>query len=161
MMKLTNNPNKIKTLNAHIALLMVLALLFSVFAPFTSSFANSDNIVLKNEKDYLNLVKKCKTDTWSQKKTVTLANDIDLSKISFAPIPTFGGHFDGKGYTIKGVKINKKGSSTGLFRYIQKGAAVENLHVSGSISPDGTKKISAALRARLAEQSITALFQAI
>ena len=47
MMKLTNNPNKIKTLNAHIALLMVLALLFSVFAPFISSFANSDNIVLK------------------------------------------------------------------------------------------------------------------
>lgn len=140
MMKITNNPTKIKTLNAHIALLMVLALLFSVFTPFISSFANSDNIVLKNEKDYLNLVKKCKTDTWSQKKTVTLANDIDLSKISFAPIPTFGGHFDGKGYTIKGVKINKKGSSTGLFRYIQKGAAVENLHVSGSISPDGTKK---------------------
>ena len=58
MIKLTNNPNKIKTLNAHIALLMVLALLFSVFAPFISSFANSDNIVLKNEKDYLNLVKK-------------------------------------------------------------------------------------------------------
>ena len=58
MMKLTNNPTKIKTLNAHIALLMVLALLFSVFAPFISSFANSDNIVLKKEKDYLKIIKK-------------------------------------------------------------------------------------------------------
>lgn len=139
-MKKTTKTAKIKTINKHISLVLAVIMLLAVFAPLVSSFADSADIFIKNEKDYLNLVKKCKTDTWSKGKTVTLANDIDLSKTDFSPIPTFGGHFDGKGYTISGIKINKKGSATGLFRYIQSGATVENLNVSGTVTPDGTQK---------------------
>ena len=66
-------------------------------------------------------------------------NDIDLSDSGFAPIPTFGGYFDGGGYTIVGLNITNSGSQQGLFRYVQSGGTVENLHVLGNITPSGSK----------------------
>ena len=131
---------KIKTLNKLTSLFLAAIMLLTSLAPAFSAFADSTDIVIRNAADYLTLAKNCKTDTWSKNKTVTLANDIDLSKADFVPIATFAGTFDGNGYTISGIKITKKGSATGLFRYIQSGATVKNLNVSGNITPDGTQK---------------------
>ena len=108
--------------------------------PFTA-YAAGGTVKIRNTHDYLELAKKCKTDTWSRGKTVELDENIDLDKINFTPIPTFGGTFKGNGYTISGVNISGKGSYQGLFRYIQSGAKVENLNVKGKIAPQGTKKV--------------------
>lgn len=104
------------------------------------AYASGGTIKIKNTHDYIYLTKKCKTDSWSVGKTVELSGNIDLSKIEFTPIPTFGGNFKGNGYTLSGVNVTEKGSHTGLFRYLQKSAVVENLSVDEKITPDGTKK---------------------
>lgn len=113
--------------------------LFPYIVPLTA-YAAGGTVKIKNTHDYIELTKKCKTDTWSRGKTVELDDDIDLGKIDFTPIPTFGGTFKGNGYTLSGVDISEKGSYQGLFRYIQKGGTVENLNVKGKIAPQGTKK---------------------
>lgn len=129
-----------KTTSKIICAALAFLMLTSSCLPFINAFAKSDTFILSDEKDFINLAKKCKTDTWSQGKIILLTNNIDLSKSKFSPIPTFGGTFDGNGYTISGVNINKKSSHTGLMRYIQESGTVKNLNVSGNVAPDGTKK---------------------
>ena len=125
--------------NRYIAALLTFVFVFLICLPlFTVNAA--DTITIKTTDDYLELAKNCKTDTWSEDKTVVLENDIDLSDINFVPIPTFSGVFMGNGHTISGVDINSKGSHQGLFRYIQKDGRIENLTVEGTITPLGTRK---------------------
>lgn len=100
---------------------------------------NSSEILIYTVDDIKKLSSDCTLDTWSKGKTVRLMNDIDLSDSGFAPIPTFGGYFDGGGYTIVGLNITNSGSQQGLFRYVQSGGTVENLHVLGNITPSGSK----------------------
>ena len=57
-MKKTTKTPKIKTINKHISLVLAVIMLLAVFAPLVSSFADSADIVIKNEKDYLNLAVK-------------------------------------------------------------------------------------------------------
>lgn len=54
-------------------------------------------------------------------------------------IPTFAGIFDGSGFTISNVKLTGDGSAVGLFRYVQEGAKVRNLTVTGEVSPSGSQ----------------------
>lgn len=61
--------------------------------------------------------------------------------MDFAPIPTFGGTFEGQGHTISGLSITGSGNVRGLFRYIQPTGSVRDLHVSGSISPADRKNV--------------------
>ncbi len=119
-----------------LSLIVILALMISL-CPVSLS-ANA--IEIRTLSDLESLSEKCRTDTWSQGKTVVLLNDLDVAKASFLPIPTFGGHFDGRGHTLRGLSITNKGSYQGLFRYIQKGAVVEALNVRGTVKPDGTRK---------------------
>lgn len=56
-------------------------------------------------------------------KKIKLANDIDLQSYEFVPIGTstnkFGGAFDGQGYTIKNLTINKADTDyVGFFGYV-------------------------------------------
>lgn len=90
--------------------------------------------------DLSEFARKCKTDSWSRGKTFVLQADLDLSGMNFEPIPTFGGIFDGGEHTISGINMSKKGSYVGFFRYVQSGAEVKNLKLSGTVTPDGTKK---------------------
>ena len=50
-----------------------------------------------------------------------LANDIDLSGVSFTPIGNeaapFTGTFDGNGHTIRSLTLTKAGRNIGLFGY--------------------------------------------
>ncbi len=84
-------------------------------------------------------------------KTVTLANDIDLSTVcgptmgatdmivSWTPIGgfdnPFNGTFDGAGHTVSGLYINSMPQEwSGLFGYCGEGSQILNLVVDGSIT---------------------------
>lgn len=101
--------------------------------------APAGETAISSAEELLAFAKNCALDTWSQGRTVRLTADIDLSGQAFAPIPTFGGTFLGDGHTISGLRITASGSNMGLFRYLQTGAVVQDLHVSGSVAPGGSR----------------------
>jgi hypothetical protein len=70
-------------------------------------------------------------------KTITLAEDIDLSEHYWLPIGvyesySFNGSFDGAGHTISGMYINETRLCNGLFGYINGGAGIRNLKLTDS-----------------------------
>lgn len=75
------------------------------------------------------LAEACAYDEWSRDKRVLLDQDLDLGGRELI-IPVFGGIFDGQGHTISGLTIQQEGSQLGLFRYLQRGAVVQNLELS-------------------------------
>lgn len=101
--------------------------------------APTGEVTISSTEELLDFAKSCSLDTWSQGRTVRLTADIDLSGWDFAPIPTFGGMFLGEGHTISGFRITTSGSNMGLFRYLQAGAVVQDLRVSGSVVPGGSR----------------------
>ncbi|WP_337765586.1 GLUG motif-containing protein, partial [Dysosmobacter sp.] len=117
------------------ALLMAVTLLFTLAAP--AALATESTVTIKTAEDLAELSRNCTLDTWSQGKTVILENDLDLHGIDFTPIPTFSGTFQGNGHTISGLTLTGSGNVRGLFRYIQTGATVQDLTVTGTIHPNG------------------------
>lgn len=109
----------------------LLALLLALPLPA----AAEGSVHIRTAEDWEQLVRDCTLDTWSQGKTVVLECDLDLD--GGGSIPTFGGVFDGGGHTISGLSITGGGSRQGLFRYVQEGAVVQNLTVSGRVAPGG------------------------
>lgn len=80
----------------------------------------------------------CAYDAWSGNKRVLLEADLDLNGMELE-IPVFGGIFDGQGHTIRGLEIQREGSQAGLFRYLQQGAVIQELSVSGArVLPQGS-----------------------
>lgn len=108
---------------------------------YSSTLKEQDYAVIEisTEEDLRNLAANCVLDSWSRDKKVVLQNDIVLSMASEFSIPTFAGIFDGGGFTISNVKLTGSGSAVGLFRYVQEGAKVRNLTVTGEISPSGSQ----------------------
>lgn len=100
-----------------------------------------DAIILSTVEDILVLAENCVLDTWSVGKTVVLNNDIDMSGVEFEGIPTFGGTFLGQGYKITGLSMEHEVSVVGFFRYVQKKAVIDNLHIEAEILPAGTSKM--------------------
>lgn len=98
-------------------------------------------ISISDADDLIELAEACRLDTWSRNKHVTLVNDISLLGRDFEGIPTFGGVFDGQGHTISELDIEGNVSYAGLFSYVQKDAVIRNLHVSGSVVPQGEQVI--------------------
>ena len=96
-------------------------------------------VEISTEEDLRRLAENCVLDSWSRGIKVVLQNDIVLSMESEFSIPTFAGIFDGNSFTISNVKLTGNGSAAGLFRYVQEGAKVRNLTVSGEISPSGSQ----------------------
>ena len=90
-------------------------------------------IEISCETDLAELARNCETDSWSVDKYVRLTNNISLETYKNISIPTFGGVFDGNGYSISGLSIVKAGSSYALFRYVQMSGRIVNLSVSGSV----------------------------
>lgn len=124
-----------------VAFLLMLTLCGSLLPPSASIAADNDTIVLRNANDLEKLARNCALDTWSQGKTVILENDIHLNGTDFAPIPTFGGTFEGNGYTISGLHISGGTACQGFFRYVQEGAVVRDLHIAGSITAEQDQKM--------------------
>ncbi len=133
---------KLKRIDRHIrrtALLLVLVLTAGQLLPWSASAADGD-IIIRSAEDLHALSSRCALDTWSQGKTVILAEDIDLEGDEFVPIPTFGGTFDGGGHTISGLSLSGGTSVQGLFRYIQESGIVQNLRVEGTVSASGAQE---------------------
>jgi len=75
--------------------------------------------LITNEEEFLAIRNKNSGD-------YILANDITLTSALTIPEVNFGGSLDGNGYTIFGVQIT---SNTGLFKKVNFGAKVKNLHI--------------------------------
>ena len=119
------------------ALLLAVWLLVGLAQPM--AWAATDEITISSAEEFVEFSKNCSLDTWSQGKTFRLTADINLSTVNFTSIPTFGGTFLGDGHTISGLQIENSGSSLGLFRYVQAGAVIQDLHISGLVEPDGSR----------------------
>lgn len=118
------------------ALLLALLIGLSEMAPVLAEKAD-DTIYIDSVEDLQELSKACSLDTWSWGKTVVLQSNISLSEVEFSPIPTFGGTFEGNGYTISGLEITGSVTPAGLFGYVQESAVIKDLNVSGHIEPSG------------------------
>ncbi len=118
------------------ALALLLALLLALAPPAFASPA-ADTVEIATAADLLALSRGCALDTWSRGKTFVLTRDVSLASVDFAPIPTFGGIFDGGGHKISGLELSSKLSPAGLFGIVQEGAEVRNLTLSGSVTPAG------------------------
>lgn len=94
-----------------------------------------DAIYIATPEDLLALAENCISDAWSRDKVFVLKNDISLNGIAFTSIPTFGGTFLGQGHTISNVKLTGEVTALGFFRYLQKTAVVEDLHLKGIVQP--------------------------
>ena len=122
-----------------LSLLLAAVLLLSLAAPAALAAGGADVVYLRTAEDLAELSKNCTLDSWSQGKTVYLEADIDLTGTDFAPIPTFGGTFEGQGHTISGLSLTGSGNVRGLFRYIQPSGVVRDLSVEGWIDPTDRK----------------------
>lgn len=118
------------------AALAALLLMTSVL-PCAALAAGPDTVTLRTAADLTALARACTLNTWSRDKTVVLAADIDLTGTDFSPIPTFGGTLEGNGHTISGLSLSGGASCQGLFRYVQEGAVVRDLHVTGTVTAVG------------------------
>lgn len=118
------------------SLLLALCLLAGTALPMARGA--EDEVMISSVEGLLDFAKSCSLDTWSRGKTVRLTADLDLTGIDFTPIPTFGGTFLGEGHKITNLHITAAGSNMGLFRYLQEGAVVQDLNVTGSVRPSGS-----------------------
>jgi hypothetical protein len=98
-----------------------------------------DVIQIGSLEEFLTFAENCRLDSYSTGKSFLLTTDIDLTGVDFDGIPVFCGSFDGGYHSITGLKITSAGSSKGLFRYVQSGAVVKNLHVQADVLPTGTR----------------------
>ena len=82
----------------------------------------------------MELSRRCSLDSWSRGKQSFYLRTL-ISDVEFSSIPTFGGTFDGQGYTISGLTITGSGNVRGLFRYLQSGGVVQNVSLEVTIEP--------------------------
>ena len=121
-----------------LSLLMTVLMLAAIGLP--AAAAESGTVHIASVEDFRRLAGNCALDSYSKGLTVVLDNDLDLGSDTVA-IPIFAGTFNGGGHSITGVQL-QGGSNLGLFRYLQDGGVIRNLHVSGSVLPDeGSDKI--------------------
>ena len=100
-----------------------------------------EDIEVSTAQDMIELSLNCRLDTWSVGKRIILMNDISLYDTDFVTIPTFGGYFEGQGYSIKGITAGEEVSFVGLFNYTQPTAVIANLNVEGVLQPAGSPMV--------------------
>lgn len=122
--------------NKLLTLLIGLSMIFSLIPPV---MADENVITISTAEEFAEFAQKCTYDAFSEGKTVNLTADIAFTKDNFKPIPTFGGTFNGNGYTLSGIKFKDKGSYQGVFRYVRQNARVSNLNVKANFTPSGSK----------------------
>ena len=101
--------------------------------------ADGNTVTISSVEDLLTLAENCRLDSYSVGLTVSLEADLDLEGTDFQPIPSFSGTFLGNGHTISGLTVTAAGSVQGLFRYLTETAQVSDLHVSGTVTPEGSR----------------------
>lgn len=134
MMRMKTRSNRIRQC---LAVLLVITFMIIGLAPTVVLAAEEqDTVIIDSPEAFEKFAKQASYDAWSQGKTVVLSGNLDLTGRDIAPVPTFGGVFDGNGYTIK-ISFEQSGSHQGLFRYLQKGGIIKELHVKGTVAPTG------------------------
>ena len=135
MSKLKNGTQRV--LAALLSLCMLLAVLPG--AALAEDQPQKQTIHIASAQDLVSLAENCRLDSWSKDKLVILDKDIDLTGVDFEGIPTFGGEFQGGSHRITGVSLTQDGSAVGFFRYVQEGALINELTVSGNVVPGGSR----------------------
>lgn len=112
----------------------------SVTQAVSDSSAHKNAFYINTAEDFVLFAENCKLDSYSRGKTFILNADINFasSDVSFTPVPSFSGVFEGGGHKISGFSVEGNGSAQGLFRYIEKSGRVMDLNVSCKIAPSGT-----------------------
>lgn len=120
-----------------IAFLLAWILMGTLIVPVLA--VGSGEVHIRTAQDLAAFSRNCSVDGWSVGKTIYLDKDIDLSGTDFQPIPIFGGTFYGQEHTISGFSLSGSGDDRGFFRYVQTGALIQDLTVSGSVTPSDRK----------------------
>ena len=100
-----------------------------------------DIINISTADELLSLSKGSTVENYTLNKLYVLTNDIDLSDKDFKPVSIFSGTLDGGGYTIKGLNISEKSTGAGLISVLGSKGSIKNLHIEGSINPEGGKTL--------------------
>ncbi len=124
-----------KKITQVLSVLLAVLLTLNLAAPMAHADEESTVVHIASMEDWKQLVRQCRMDSWSTGITVVLDQDIVLPKD--ASIPIFGGTFDGCGHTLKHLALTDEGDHQGLFRYLQAGGVIQNLTVSGTVTPSG------------------------
>lgn len=119
--------------------LLSLLICVSILSALPVVSHGTGSLSISTADEFLSFARNCVLDSYSWELNVYLADDIDLSGRDFEGIPIFCGSFDGQGHTISGVKLQRKGSVQGLFRYISEKATVKNLRLEGQVAPTGSR----------------------
>lgn len=124
------------------SLLLCLVLLLSIVLPANAeetAEAQMMQYTISDTNSFLAFAEKCRLDSFSENLRVVLRADIDLTGVDFQGIPIFSGTFEGGGHTIRGLSITTEGSDLGLFRYLTDTAVVQDLNVTGTVQPGGSR----------------------
>lgn len=97
------------------------------------------SLTIRSVEEFLEFAEHCRLDSYSRDAHVYLEADIDLTGTDFSPIPIFCGYFYGNGHTVSGLELTESGSAQGLFRYLTETATVKDLHVTGTVAPQGSR----------------------
>ena len=96
-------------------------------------------VLINSAERFLTFAENCRLDSYSRNLQVKLVCDIDLTGLDFEGVPIFSGTFLGDGHTISGLFIQPESSDVGLFRYLTQEAVVQDLNVSGTLAPQGSR----------------------
>lgn len=132
--------NLLKRISALLlCLLLVLSLPVTALAEEAQDSEEGTTLRIARQQQFLDFTENCRLDSYSRNLSVILLTDIDLTGVDFSGIPIFCGIFDGNGHTVSGLSITRDGSNMGLFRYVDTSAVIQNLTVSGEVTPDGSR----------------------
>lgn len=127
-----------KTSKRLASLLLTAVLCFGLFPAYAAE--PTATVSIGSVEDFLDFSENCRKDDYSTDLLVILEQDIDLTGIGFAGVPSFSGTFAGGGHTISGLNLRHDGSVQGLFRYLTETAYVKDLTVTGKVDPDGSRR---------------------
>ena len=132
--------NLLKRISALLlCLLLVLSLPVTALAEEAQDSEEGTTLRIARRQQFLDFAENCRLDSYSRNMSVILLTDIDLTGVDFSGIPIFCGNFDGNGHTVSGLSITRDGSNMGLFRYVDASGVIQNLTVSGAVTPDGSR----------------------
>ena len=132
--------NLLKRISALLlCLLLVLSLPVTALAEEAQDSEEGTTLRIARRQQFLDFAENCRLDSYSRNLSVILLTDIDLTGVNFSGIPIFCGNFDGNGHTVSGLSITRDGSNMGLFRYVDASGVIQNLTVSGAVTPDGSR----------------------
>ena len=78
------------------------------------------------------------------KSSAKLTADIELAGYDWTPLKKFYGTFDGQGHAIRNLYINSTSNTLGLISYLQGGASVTGLGITGSVTCTNNTRIAQA-----------------